>query len=245
MMVLRSPRGEVLKKVLTNSSHMNDVTPVRQLGVVPFQSRVTKIVKRATDIVLASGMLMVFAPIMLLIGVLVRLKGNGAVFYRHTRVGKDGRKFGCLKFTTMVPNADVVLKRILAEDPEMREQWELAQKLPNDPRIIPGIGHLLRSSSLDELPQVFNVLLGHMSIVGPRPVTESELEKYGPYKNHYLSVKPGLTGPWQMGGRSDTTYAERVAKDVWYVENAGLVTDLRIFVKTVTSFVSGRLSGAC
>lgn len=244
MMVLRSPRGEVLKKMLSNSP-MDVATPVRQLSVVPFQPRVTKIVKRMTDIVLASGMLVVFAPVMLLIGLMVRVKGNGAVFYRHQRVGKDGRKFGCLKFTTMVPNADQVLQRILADNPEMRQQWEDAQKLSNDPRIIPGIGHLLRSSSLDELPQIFNVLLGHMSIVGPRPVTEAELEKYGPYKNHYLSVKPGLTGPWQMGGRSDTTYAERVAKDVWYVENAGLVTDLRIFVKTVTSFVSGRLSGAC
>ncbi|MEL6520627.1 MAG: sugar transferase [Pseudomonadota bacterium] len=244
MMVLRSPRGEVLKKVM-ESAQMKPVASFAETVQSPSADPLYRFAKRATDIVIALGMLVAFAPIMLLIAIAIRWKSDGNIFYSHKRVGKDGKTFGCLKFTTMVPNADVVLKQLLDKDPDLRRQWELAQKLPNDPRVIPGIGHLLRASSLDELPQIINVLRGDMSIVGPRPVTESELEKYGAYRHHYLSVKPGLTGPWQMGGRSDTSYAERVAKDVWYVENASLSMDLRIFVKTVTSFVSGRLSGAC
>lgn len=206
-------------------------------------SAVQTAAKRMFDVTVASVMIVAFLPVFLLIAAMILWTGNRPS-YRHTRVGRNGVAFGCLKFRTMVADGDRILQETLRADPAARREWEQHRKLSDDPRIIPGIGNLLRRSSLDELPQLFNVLSGQMSIVGPRPIMRSELEKYGPHAQQYLSVKPGLTGPWQVGGRSETTYAERVKMDVWYVENASLRTDLAIFLRTVGLFASARLGGA-
>ena len=144
----------------------------------------------------------------------------------------------------MWPNSDKVLEDLLTADPEKRAEWEANRKLSRDTRVIAGIGRFLRETSLDELPQLLNVLRGEMSIVGPRPVTAEELSLYGPYAQHYLSIRPGLTGPWQIGGRSDTSYDGRVEQDVWYVENQSLAIDAEIVARTAILFLAGRLTGA-
>ncbi len=203
-----------------------------------------KIVKRACDIVLSLMMIVLFAPIMALLSLYIIFVYRVSPIFRHDRVGLDGKIFPCLKFRTMVPNAAEVLENILSEDPVLRREWEETKKLKNDPRVFPGLGNLMRQSSLDELPQIFNVFFGHMSIVGPRPVTREELAHYGQDEAYYVAVKPGITGAWQIGGRSDTSYEERVSLDVWYVRNSSLQLDLQIFLKTVLLFVTGRLSGA-
>ncbi len=189
-------------------------------------------------------MIVLFAPIMALLSLYIVAVYRVSPIFRHDRVGLDGKVFSCLKFRTMVPNAREVLDRLLAEDPIRRREWEQTQKLKDDPRVFPGLGNLMRQSSLDELPQIFNVFFGDMSIVGPRPVTREELAHYGSDKVYYEAVKPGITGAWQIGGRSDTSYEERVSLDVWYVRNLSLRLDLQIFLKTVLLFVTGRLSGA-
>jgi exopolysaccharide production protein ExoY len=201
--------------------------------------------KRCFDIIAALVMLACFAPLLATIAALIAWRvGGDSVIYAHERVGRGGRKFRCFKFRTMVVDADRALARLLSESPQARLEWERAWKLRDDPRIIPGIGHLLRRSSLDELPQIFNVLTGDMSMVGPRPIVEEELDKYGPWKHHYLAVRPGLTGPWQIGGRSDESYENRVKEDVRYIEQWQFVTDLRIFTRTALLVVSGRCKGA-
>lgn len=200
--------------------------------------------KRLFDILGALALLIVFSPLMLAIAVAVFVTGGGSVIYSHKRVGRSHRAFSCLKFRTMVKDADNVLQRILNEDPAARAEWKKHQKLKNDPRILPGIGGMLRRSSLDELPQLFNVLRGEMSLVGPRPVTEGELKNYGDALDLYLSVRPGLTGPWQIGDRSNTTFEVRVAQDVQYIRCGNLLTDLRILRATVSIILKGRAPGA-
>jgi lipopolysaccharide/colanic/teichoic acid biosynthesis glycosyltransferase len=188
-------------------------------------------------------MIVLFAPIFIVLTAYICTVYKVPPIFRHTRVGQNGKRFSCFKFRTMVPDADERLAKMLANDPDLQAEWDATQKLSNDPRILPGVGSLLRKASLDELPQVFNVLLGHMSMVGPRPITENELGFYGEYTEHYMSVRPGITGAWQIAGRSSTSYDDRVSIDVWYVENANLRVDVYIFLKTVFSFCSGRLSG--
>ncbi len=198
------------------------------------------------DLCFALMMLVLFAPVLVTISLCLLAKGQRSLFYQHKRIGKDGSEFGCFKFQTMVPDADRVLEELIESDESIRKEWAETRKLKADPRIVPGIGAFLRASSLDELPQLFNILRGDMSLVGPRPVTKDELDVYyGVFKRHYLSVKPGLTGPWQLGGRSDTSYDERVRQDTWYVENATLMTDLSIFARTVSMFLTARLKGSC
>lgn len=189
-------------------------------------------------------MLLLFLPLMLMIAALILLLDGRGVLFAQPRVGRGGEEFPCFKFRTMVPDAQQRLDDLLASDPEARVEWETTRKLLDDPRIIPGVGHLLRKSSLDELPQLINVLRGEMSIVGPRPVVRDELEKYGQWKRYYLFVRPGLTGPWQIGGRNNCSYNERVRKDVDYVVNWSLARDMQIFAQTVTKFITGRLCGA-
>jgi len=203
----------------------NDLFVSRRLGPV------TRVVKRAIDIVGAAALLVLFAPLMVVIALLVARDG-GPVLYGHSRVGRGGAPFRCLKFRSMVVDADARLAALLEREPAARVEWEATRKLRRDPRVT-AIGRLLRASSLDELPQLFNVLVGDMSLVGPRPVQQSELAQfYGAAALHYRAVRPGLTGPWQISGRSDTTYAERVAYDVAYVERFSLLTDLAILLRT-------------
>ena len=188
------------------------------------------VVKRTIDIVGASSLLIAMSPFLLIMGAIVMSDGGRPVF-GHLRVGRNGRKFRCLKFRSMVTGADVVLKHLLATDPKAREEWERDFKLKNDIRITP-IGRLLRRTSLDELPQLWNVLRGDMSLVGPRPIVDEELARYGADVHYYLETKPGMTGLWQVSGRNDVDYATRVSLDVSYAKDNSLSLDILILLKT-------------
>jgi undecaprenyl-phosphate galactose phosphotransferase len=192
---------------------------------------VPRFLKRLFDIVGALALLVLLAPLFAYLIWRIWQTGGAPVF-SHARVGRYGRPFGCLKFRTMVPDAERVLKRVLEADPAARAEWERDFKLKDDPRIT-RIGAFLRRTSLDELPQLWNVLKGEMSLVGPRPIIEEELERYGDQVGYYLETRPGITGLWQISGRNDTGYEDRVALDSWYVRNWSLWYDLVILVKTV------------
>ena len=197
--------------------------------------------KRPFDVVFSLFAIAVTLPVMIPIAIAIKLTDGGSIFFGHNRVGYRGRLFKVLKFRSMYPDAEERLKKILEENPEAREEWERTFKLKSDPRVTP-IGKFLRKTSLDELPQFFNVLKGDMSVVGPRPVVEEELKKY--YKDkakYYLSVKPGITGYWQVEGRSDIdNYEERVNMDVWYVQNQSFLLDLKIILKTIWVMLTGK-----
>lgn len=188
--------------------------------------------KRLMDIVLSALALLFLSPALLVIvGVLFLADGRPFIF-SHKRIGRNGRPFSCLKFRTMRRDADARLAELLANDPECRKEWEEKHKLLNDPRIH-RVGKFLRVSSLDELPQFLNVLRGEMSLVGPRPVVASELERYGRDADYYLALTPGITGLWQISGRNDTSYRERVKYDVEYYETQSVWKDIVILWKTV------------
>ena len=186
--------------------------------------------KRLFDVFVSALLIVLLSPLLLFLTIQIRRSG-GAAFYGHQRIGQDGQLFKCLKFRSMRPDADKVLKELLENDPVAKAEWEKDFKLKNDPRITP-IGHFIRKTSLDELPQLFNVLKGEMSLVGPRPVVKDELERYGSAAVFYLEAKPGITGLWQVSGRNDTSYAERVSLDSWYVQNWSLWYDIAILFKT-------------
>lgn len=177
-------------------------------------------------------LILLTAPFMVLTAWLVWRNGGNPIFFGHYRVGKNGQLFKCWKFRSMVINSAEILAEILATDPVAKAEWDRDQKLTNDPRIT-RIGHFLRKTSLDELPQLFNVLKGEMRLVGPRPITLAELDRYGEARWHYLNAMPGMTGLWQVSGRSDTTYEERVELDRSYVESRTLFQDIVILFKTV------------
>lgn len=194
-------------------------------------------IKRFLDLLIAVVAIIIFSPLFLLVALAIRLSSPGPVFYRHTRVGKNGSPFGCLKFRTMAPDGDRILRECLLNSPEAYQEWQETQKLKNDPRVTP-IGTMLRSSSLDELPQLINVVRGEMSIVGPRPIVEAELARYGRGQEAYLSVRPGITGLWQVSGRNDVSYEARVNFDRTYVENWSLTGDVLLMIKTVPAVLS-------
>lgn len=187
--------------------------------------------KRAFDIVVSGTALVFLVPFLLFLYVVVRLEGGAPALFRHTRIGRNGKAFSCLKFRTMVVDADRRLEELL-RDPVVAAEWRETQKLRNDPRIT-RIGRFLRRTSLDELPQLWNIFVGDMSLVGPRPVTRSELSRYGTIVGCYLAVRPGLTGPWQVGGRSNTTFSYRVELDRRYSVNSSFWGDIGYLFKTV------------
>ena len=193
--------------------------------------------KRVLDVVGAIVLAAVFLPLMLAIAVLMRKEG-GSIIYKHWRIGRNGRAFECLKFRTMIPNADQVLRELLQHDPKMQAEWVRDHKLRRDPRVT-RLGHFLRRTSLDELPQLWNVMRGEMSLVGPRPVVREELLRYGRNIRTYLSAKPGITGLWQVKGRNDTDYRRRVVLDTYYVRNQNLLLDLYILLKTTRVVLGG------
>ncbi|HWL71795.1 MAG TPA: exopolysaccharide biosynthesis polyprenyl glycosylphosphotransferase, partial [Geminicoccus sp.] len=195
-------------------------------------------VKRAFDLVMASILLVVLLPLFAWIALRVRDTGRGVVF-GHRRIGRRGEPFTCYKFRTMVPDAEEKLRELLERDPDRRREWEERHKLESDPRITP-IGRFLRQTSLDELPQLWNVLRGDMSLVGPRPVVSEELARYGDNLPYYFECTPGLTGLWQISGRNDVDYRRRVHLDCWYVKNWSLWYDLVILLKTIPIVVLGR-----
>lgn len=193
--------------------------------------RLPQLIKRCFDLVVSACVLVVGAPLFLFIAARVA-SSKGPIFFGHTRVGQNNKPFKCYKFRTMAPNADKLLNDLLENDPAAREEWERDFKLKNDPRIT-SIGHFLRKTSLDEIPQLWNVLKGEMSLVGPRPVVTAELERYGTQVDFYLEAKPGITGLWQVSGRNDVSYDTRVYLDAWYVKNWSLFNDIMILLRTV------------
>ena len=170
---------------------------------------------------------------------MVAVENHGHVIFAHKRVGKNGILFPCYKFQSMVPNAQEKLKAYLAQNPSARKEWEETFKLTNDPRIT-KLGAFLRKTSLDELPQLWNVIKGDMSLVGPRPIVQEEIDKYDKNFREYSMVLPGITGMWQASGRSDTTYEERVAMDTWYVRNWSIWIDIMYLFKTIKAVFVGK-----
>src|SRR4030095_3674646 len=194
--------------------------------------------KRLFDFCFAILILPIFLPVMALIIVLIKLDSKGSLIFSHKRVGKGGRLFSCYKFRTMVENAEDLLGEVL-KDHEARQEWKKDFKLRDDPRIT-GIGKFLRKFSFDELPQIFNVLKGDMSFVGPRPIVEEEINKYGSDIKYYQDVRPGITGLWQINGRNDTDYFIRVRLDKNYILNRSISLDMRIVIKTFPAVLSRR-----
>jgi exopolysaccharide production protein ExoY len=189
------------------------------------------------DRLLSLVLLICAGPLLLLIAWLIRRDGGPATF-SHFRVGCGGRVFACIKFRTMRPDAEQLLQELLQRNPALREQWQRDHKLADDPRITP-LGRWLRRSSLDELPQLLNVLRGEMALVGPRPITLDELRRYGRARWHYLSVLPGMTGLWQVSGRNSTGYERRIDLDELYIKNRSVWLDLKILAKTVVVVITG------
>ncbi len=194
--------------------------------------RLPQLVKRCFDLCMSVAIIVIGFPFLALIALKV-LRTGRPIFYGHERVGQDGKTFKCYKFRTMAPNADKLLAELLSSSAEARAEWARDFKLKSDPRIT-SIGHFLRKTSLDELPQLWNVLVGDMSLVGPRPVVTAELERYGTQVDYYLEAKPGVTGLWQISGRNDVSYDTRVYLDAWYVKNWSLFNDIVILFRTVS-----------
>ena len=227
--------------------------PLGHVGVEPFYTekvfmlsirnnlarRRNRLAKRVFDLVatICGGLLIL--PILLVLAVLVGIDNRGRIIFAHRRVGRNGKLFPCYKFQSMVPDAQERLEEYLAQNPEARKEWEESFKLTNDPRVT-KLGAFLRRTSLDELPQLWNVLMGDMSLVGPRPIVTKEIERYGDYIREYYMVPPGITGMWQVNGRSDTTYEERVAMDTWYVRNWSVWIDLVYLFKTIKTVFTGK-----
>jgi len=205
--------------------------PVRQAGAI-----------RVLDIIVAGTALTLLFPVLLIVALAIKLLDPGPLLFAHKRLGQEGRPFRCLKFRSMTVDADVRLARLLEADPAARAEWEETHKLRSDPRITP-IGRFLRRSCLDELPQLINVLRGEMSLVGPRPITAAEAVRYGRHFPVYCSLKPGITGLWQVKRQDETSYRRRVAFDLTYARSRSLALNFAILLLTVPSVLRGK--GAC
>lgn len=215
-------------------NNIDDVLISTDLVVVKGRSLIDKkkvymTVKRTTDVTLSSLALIVLMPLILCIGLIIKLDSKGSVFYKQKRIGKNGKYFMIYKFRTMVSDASN-LKKYFSEE-QMKEYRE-NYKVKDDPRIT-KIGKILRKTSLDELPQLINIIKGDLAIIGPRPVVDNEIDKYGIYKDKFLSVTPGLTGNWAANGRSCTSYDERMKLELEYVDNISLKMDMQVFFKTI------------
>jgi exopolysaccharide production protein ExoY len=222
--VAESPRGPL------------GVSAVLSLGAAPSD----EFAIRVLDVAIAVCVILFALPLLLLVALCVRLQDGGPAVFAHERIGKGGRMFKCLKFRSMVMDADARLAELLASDPVARAEWERDHKLRRDPRIT-RLGEFLRKSSLDELPQLLNVFRGDMSIVGPRPIVTAEVDRYGSRFRYYCAVKPGITGLWQVSGRNDVSYRRRVAMDTIYARHKSLAWDVKLLFLTVPAviFASG------
>lgn len=201
------------------------------------------LVKRTFDIVFALFILSIFSPVYLILMILVALNSQGPIFYVQQRIGKNHRPFNCIKFRTMIDNADAALETIMEDSDQIRQEFQESFKLKKDPRIT-DIGRFLRLTSLDEFPQFWNVLKGEMSVVGPRPLVPEELPKYGRKINTVLKIKPGITGLWQVSGRNDIPYPKRVQIDVYYATSHNWLLDLWIVYRTIGVILFPRNNGA-
>jgi lipopolysaccharide/colanic/teichoic acid biosynthesis glycosyltransferase len=187
---------------------------------------------RILDFVLALSAFIFLLPIMAIAAIAVKMQDGGPLLFGHTRIGRDGERFKCLKFRSMVVDSEQRLQALLARDPVARREWEKDHKLKNDPRIT-WLGRFLRTSSIDELPQLFNVMRGEMSLIGPRPIVDAEIPRYGRWFKHYCSVRPGISGLWQVSGRNNVSYRRRVALDRLYVSRRSFGFNMWIMLKTV------------
>jgi exopolysaccharide production protein ExoY len=197
------------------------------------------LVKRSFDVTAAACALIFFSPLFLMIMALVKFTDHGPAFYGHGRIGHNGRTFKCMKFRTMAVNGDELLRAYLLNNPEAQEEWRKTRKLKDDPRVT-TVGKVLRKLSLDELPQLINIIRGDMSVVGPRPVVDEELKVYDSFAVYYLRTRPGLTGLWQISGRNDVSYESRIAFDTHYVQNWSLFRDIAIIMKTIPAVCFAR-----
>ena len=237
--------------IKTDEDHLNAVTApsirIHHAGTTAEETHIIKekkrygylFIKRTFDIVASFFGLVLLSPLFLAISVAILIDSRGKIVYSQRRIGKNGKVFRIYKFRSMVKNADEVLMRFT---PEQRAEFEVNFKLENDPRIT-KVGAFLRNTSLDELPQLINIFLGHISVIGPRPIVEYETYKYSDKIDKLLSIKPGLTGYWQVNGRSDTTYEERVDMEIYYIDNCSILFDIKIFLATFAVVLKRK--GAC
>lgn len=229
-MLSNNPATDSVSDISASSSH-----PL----LMPAASTAALRSKRVVDVALAAMGLMVLFVLFAIIAIAIAASDRGPVLIRHRRIGKDGVSFPCLKFRTMVTDADRALEQHLAENPAARVEWRETRKLKNDPRVTP-LGRVLRDTSLDELPQLINILRGDMSIVGPRPIVADEAVRYGGAIAYYKAVRPGLTGLWQCSGRNDVGYEQRVMLDTRYVQTWSLTQDFAIIIKTIPAVLLSR-----
>ena len=191
-----------------------------------------KIIKRFLDFIFAFLLIILLIPLFLIIGILIKISSKGSIIYIQKRIGKNNTSFSCYKFRTMHPQSKYLLKKILVKNKDFKNQFSETRKIVNDPRIT-RFGKFLRFSSLDELPQIFNVLIGDMSFIGPRPIVKSEIKKYGKEFGKVFSIKPGISGLWQVSGRNNLSYDKRVELDITYSENINFLLDIKIFIRTI------------
>jgi|GEM_PF-3015989 lipopolysaccharide/colanic/teichoic acid biosynthesis glycosyltransferase len=218
-----------------NNAKFEVIDLPESLNVIPAKQPAYELVKRFFDLVVAAILLLALAPILIVVAACVLASSKGPVLFKQPRLGRNGKKFYCYKFRSMVADAET----LLSTSPELASKYlEQGFKIKDDPRVT-KIGAFLRKSSLDELPQLLNVLKGDMSMIGPRPIVPKELSKYGQYSNKLLTVVPGLSGMWQASGRSETTYTERVRMDMVYIDKRSIMLDFSLALRTVTSVVKG------
>lgn len=196
-------------------------------------------ITRALDIVLASALLVVALPALLVVAVMLKFDSPGPLFFVQRRIGLGGKSFGCIKFRTMCVDSAAVLEAHLRTDPDARAEWNTYFKLKDDPRVT-RLTSAIRKFSIDEFPQLLNIIRGEMTIVGPRPIIAAEIEKYGAHFTDYCSVKPGLTGLWQVSGRNNISYSRRVALDRFYVRRKSVVLDMKIIAMTIPAVLGAR-----
>ena len=202
-----------------------------EIDNLEIRKKIYKVVKRIADIIGGIMGLILLSPVFLIIAICIKIDSKGSVIFSHKRIGKNGKEFKMYKFRSMYENAEEMIENF---SEEQKTEWQEKFKLENDPRIT-KVGKFLRKTSLDELPQIVNIIKGDLSIIGPRPIVDEELKKYGKNKEKFLSITPGLTGYWQANGRSNTSYEERMQMELYYIDNQSLLLDIKIFFKTIVS----------
>lgn len=223
---------------------MDLITQIRKPTIIQIGINKQKLLqKRVFDIIFACILLVISSPVYISIMIIIKLTNlSSPVLFSHWRIGLDGEYFKCIKFRTMVPDAEDILEEWKTKQPDLYKEFIRGYKLEHDPRVVRFVGTILRKTSLDELPQLLNVLKGEMSLVGPRPIVHGEKEKYGVYYDSLVSVRPGITGLWQVSGRSDVSYEERIKMDIEYVHNISLLKDIKIILRTM--FIVLKKTGA-
>lgn len=215
-----------------NIQNTKELTKI-EIDNMEIKGKIYRGFKRIVDIVLGCIGLVLLSPVFLILAICIKIDSKGPVIFAHKRIGKNGKEFNMYKFRSMYENAEEMIENF---SEEQKREWQENFKLENDPRIT-RVGKFLRKTSLDELPQIINIIKGDLSIIGPRPIVDEELEKYGKNKDKFLSITPGLTGYWQANGRSNTTYEERMQMELYYIDNQSLLLDIKIFFKTIVSVI--------